>query len=203
MNYFNTVLKNSQLIIKYTLYLQATKLYRFFLFSSNVDDSVSRSPNVAADCGPASKVKARRSILCGNYSSVSRNGIARLEIINQPEIQHRARYLTEGSRGAVKDQSGRGFPEIKVAFYTHMLFNRCFQFWNSIISFILLQLFGYNKAATLQVFVGNEAGKVQPHLFYQVCKVCGKHSAPCTERKIDGTVVLEYYLQPESDMSFR
>lgn len=37
-----------------------------------------------------------------------------LRIVEQPEDQHRARYLTEGSRGTVKDKSGNGFPVVKV-----------------------------------------------------------------------------------------
>lgn len=37
-----------------------------------------------------------------------------LKILVQPEDQHRARYMTEGSRGAVKDISGQGHPVIKV-----------------------------------------------------------------------------------------
>lgn len=48
-----------------------------------------------------------------------------LTILSQPEQQHRARYQTEGSRGAVKDRSGNGFP--------------------------VVQLVGYHKPATLQV----------------------------------------------------
>lgn len=48
-----------------------------------------------------------------------------LSIIKQPEQQHRARYQTEGSRGAVKDRDGNGFP--------------------------IVQLSGYHKPATLQV----------------------------------------------------
>lgn len=58
---------------------------------------------------------------------VSRGGTAQLQIITQPEQQHRARYQTEGSRGAVKDRSGNGFPVVK--------------------------LNGYNKPTTLQVTV--------------------------------------------------
>ena len=50
-----------------------------------------------------------------------------LQIVNQPEVQHRARYQTEGSRGAVKDRTGNGYPTV--------------------------QLVGYNKAATLQVIL--------------------------------------------------
>lgn len=37
-----------------------------------------------------------------------------LKILVQPETQHRARYLTEGSRGSVKDHSQQGFPTVKV-----------------------------------------------------------------------------------------
>ncbi|KAA3680281.1 uncharacterized protein DEA37_0009282 [Paragonimus westermani] len=39
----------------------------------------------------------------------------RIRILEQPESQHRARYQTEGSRGAVKDRSGCGFPTIQCA----------------------------------------------------------------------------------------
>lgn len=37
-----------------------------------------------------------------------------LRILVQPETQHRARYLTEGSRGSVKDRTQQGFPTVKV-----------------------------------------------------------------------------------------
>lgn len=59
------------------------------------------------------------------FTHASRNVAAQLQIITQPEQQHRARYQTEGSRGAVKDRSGNGFPVVK--------------------------LNGYNKPTTLQV----------------------------------------------------
>lgn len=52
-------------------------------------------------------------------------GKVHLEIVSQPEQQHRARYQTEGSRGAVKDRTGNSFPVVK--------------------------LIGYDKPATLQV----------------------------------------------------
>lgn len=38
-----------------------------------------------------------------------------LKILVQPETQHRARYLTEGSRGSVKDRIQQGFPTVKVS----------------------------------------------------------------------------------------
>lgn len=37
-----------------------------------------------------------------------------LMILVQPESQHRARYLTEGSRGSVKDRTQQSFPQVKV-----------------------------------------------------------------------------------------
>ena len=37
-----------------------------------------------------------------------------MRILKQPECQHRARYLTEGSRGSVKDKTGTGFPTVKL-----------------------------------------------------------------------------------------
>lgn len=98
-----------------------------------------------------------------------------LTIVKQPEQQHRARYQTEGSRGAVKDREGNGFP--------------------------IVQLNGYYKPTTLQIFIGTDVGKVSPHMFYQACKVSGKNSTPCTEKKIDGTCVIELQLEPSKEMS--
>lgn len=98
-----------------------------------------------------------------------------MQIITQPEQQHRARYQTEGSRGAVKDKSGNGFPVVKLS--------------------------GFNKPTTLQVFIGNDVGRVSPHIFYQACKVSGKNSTPCNETKIDGTMVIEIEMKPENDMT--
>ncbi|XP_037976865.2 nuclear factor of activated T-cells, cytoplasmic 4 isoform X2 [Plutella xylostella] len=100
----------------------------------------------------------------------SRDGRVELQILCQPESQHRARYQTEGSRGAVKDNSGNGFPIVK--------------------------LVGYDKPAVLQVFIGTDTGRVAPHMFYQACRVSGKNSTPCKERKEDGTVVIEIDLEP-------
>lgn len=41
-------------------------------------------------------------------------GAYELKIVCQPEDQHRARYLTEGSRGTVKDKTQQSHPTIKV-----------------------------------------------------------------------------------------
>ena len=40
-----------------------------------------------------------------------------LEILVQPEDQHRARYLTEGSRGPVKDRTQQAYPQIQVGWF--------------------------------------------------------------------------------------
>lgn len=85
------------------------------------------------------------------------------------------RYQTEGSRGAVKDRSGNGFPIVK--------------------------LLSYDKPTTLQIFIGTDVGRVAPHMFYQACKVSGKNSTPCNEKKVEGTIVIEIDLKPESDMT--
>lgn len=105
----------------------------------------------------------------------TRDGKIQLQILTQPEQQHRARYQTEGSRGAVKDRSGNGFPVVR--------------------------LVGYGKPAVLQVFIGTDMGRVLPHMFYQACKVSGKNSTPCVERKLEGTMVIEVDMKPENEMT--
>jgi nuclear factor of activated T-cells 5 len=110
-------------------------------------------------------------------SSMSRDGRVQLQIVCQPEEQHRARYQTEGSRGAIKDKKGNGFPTVK--------------------------LVGYDKPATLQIFIGTDQGKVSPHMFYQACKVTGKSSTPCIEKKVEGTIVIEIEFEPTKDMVVR
>ena len=49
-----------------------------------------------------------------SFQFPSKVGDYELRMLAQPEEQHRARYLTEGSRGAVKDRSQQGYPVIKV-----------------------------------------------------------------------------------------
>ncbi|CAE1301827.1 NFAT5 [Acanthosepion pharaonis] len=82
--------------------------------------------------------------------------------------------MTEGSRGAVKDQTQQGYP--------------------------VVQLYGPVQTALLQVFVGTDTGKVKPHPFYQACKVSGKNSTPCTERDIDSTTTIEIELSSTNDL---
>jgi nuclear factor of activated T-cells 5 len=38
-------------------------------------------------------------------------------------------------------------------------------------------------------------------MFYQACKVSGKNSTPCVEKKVDGTCVIELQLDPSKEMS--
>ncbi|XP_076060538.1 uncharacterized protein LOC143036737 isoform X2 [Oratosquilla oratoria] len=113
--------------------------------------------------------------LTSSLSPHSSDGKVELVLLAQPECQHRARYQTEGSRGAVKDRSGQGHPMVK--------------------------LVGYNKPATIQVFIGSDSGKIVPHMFYQACRVSGKNSMPCKEKRTDGTVVIEIIALPEQDMT--
>ena len=38
-------------------------------------------------------------------------------------------------------------------------------------------------------------------MFYQACRVSGKNSTPCIEKKVDGTVLIEIELDPAKDMT--
>lgn len=58
-------------------------------------------------------------MLCGQYPTKSEG--KELKIMVQPETQHRARYLTEGSRGSVKDRTQQGFPTVKVGWARALL----------------------------------------------------------------------------------
>ena len=116
------------------------------------------------------ELEAVGGVLYEQYGSVSSDGSVRLEIVNQPESQHRARYQTEGSRGAIKDRAGTGHP--------------------------VLKLEGYAGSVVVEMYIGNDAGKVVPHMFYQACKVTGKNSFPCNEKKVEGTDVIEVSLEP-------
>ena len=74
----------------------------------------------------------------------------------------RARYMTEGSRGAVRDKTGHSYP--------------------------CLRLTGYKDPFVIQIFIGSETGRVKPHGFYQACKVAGKNTAPSNEKTIEGLI---------------
>ncbi|NXN01048.1 NFAT5 factor, partial [Sylvia borin] len=112
-------------------------------------------------------------MLCGQYPTKSEG--KELKIMVQPETQHRARYLTEGSRGSVKDRTQQGFPTVKLE--------------------------GHNEPVVLQVFVGNDSGRVKPHGFYQACRVTGRNTTPCKEVDIEGTTVIEVGLDPSNNMT--
>lgn len=64
-----------------------------------------------------------------------------------------------------------------------------------------MQIVGYDRLTTLQVFIGSDQGRVTPHMFYQACRVTGKNSTPCTEKNIDGTIVIEIDIEPAKDMT--
>ncbi|XP_056268206.1 nuclear factor of activated T-cells 5 isoform X2 [Pseudoliparis swirei] len=98
-----------------------------------------------------------------------------VKILVQPETQHRARYLTEGSRGSVKDRTQQGFPTVKLE--------------------------GVNEPVVLQVFVGNDSGRVKPHGFYQACRVTGRNTTACKEVDIDGTTVIQVSLDLSTNMA--
>jgi len=107
-------------------------------------------------------------------AAATTDGSVVFRLVEQPENQHRARYLTEGSRGAIKDRTGIGYP--------------------------VVQLEGVSKTTRIQIFIGNESGKVTPHMFYQVCKVTGKNSNPCDEKRENGTDIIELLAKPHNDM---
>lgn len=102
------------------------------------------------------------------YPAISNDHSVVLKIINQPEAHHRARYQTEGSRGAIKDKTGTGYPSIVLK--------------------------GYSKKTVLQIYIGSDSGRIGPHLFYQACKVTGKNATPCKQTNIDGTDVIQVEL---------
>ncbi|KAJ3593030.1 hypothetical protein NHX12_005368 [Muraenolepis orangiensis] len=129
-------------------------------------------PKGSATDRPSTTLQKGR-ILSMQYPS-KREG-KELSIVVQPETQHRARYLTEGSRGSVKDRTQQGFPTVKLE--------------------------GVNEPVVLQVFVGNDAGRVKPHGFYQACRVTGRNTTACKEVDIEGTTVIEVPLDPSTNMT--
>jgi hypothetical protein len=111
--------------------------------------------------------------LFSSYPSKSTIQNIELKITKQPETHHRARYMTEGSRGTIKDRTGRGYPSV--------------------------QLFGYNKSIVkLQCFIGHDQKIGEPHLFYQACEVSGK--TPYKFTKVDGFNMIELELLPKNNM---
>jgi len=97
-----------------------------------------------------------------------------LRLLSQPCKNHRARYRTEGSRGAVKDRTGRSFPVIKLS--------------------------GYSSPNRVKVrcFIGSDKNPGESHLYYQVSKIVGKNITPCSVIKVDGIKMIEMDLVPEN-----
>ncbi|XP_053721592.1 nuclear factor of activated T-cells 5 isoform X2 [Synchiropus splendidus] len=148
-------------------------------------DSAKAPHFVLSQLGPESKTGPKGSSQ-DDLRSVRKGGILsmqyppksegkELKIVVQPETQHRARYLTEGSRGSVKDRTQQGFPTVKLE--------------------------GVNEPVVLQVFVGNDAGRVKPHGFYQACRVTGRNTTACSEVDFEGTTVIEVPMEPSTNMT--
>lgn len=70
-----------------------------------------------------------------------------------------------------------------------------------VFSLLFTQLEGVNEPVVLQVFVGNDTGRVKPHGFYQACRVTGRNTTACKEVDIDGTTVIEVPLDPSTNMT--
>ncbi|CAD5124191.1 DgyrCDS12489 [Dimorphilus gyrociliatus] len=99
----------------------------------------------------------------------------RLAIISQPSEKHRARYPSEGSRGAIKGREHFEYPEIQLQGY-----------------------FG-SSTVTLQIFLANETGNVKPHGLYQAVIVKGRRRRDCITKVIQDTNVLETKLKSSNN----
>ena len=97
---------------------------------------------------------ASPSLFQHTYKNVTSDGKISLQIIKQPERQHRARYQTEGSRGAIKDRSQNMFPSVQLKGFSGV---------NG-----LMGTYPPSKPPILQVFIGNDQGDPIPHIYYQV-----------------------------------
>ncbi|XP_069072977.1 nuclear factor of activated T-cells 5 isoform X1 [Pleurodeles waltl] len=151
----------------------SAKAPHYVLSQLTSDNKGSSQGNNGSSENQKAQVGNKSPTLCGQHPSKCEG--KELKIVVQPETQHRARYLTEGSRGSVKDRTQQGFPTVKLE--------------------------GYNEPVVLQVFVGNDSGRVKPHGFYQACRVTGRNTTPCKEVDIDGTTVIEVSLDPSSMMT--
>jgi len=102
-----------------------------------------------------------------------------LRILRQPEEQHRARYMSEGSRGSVKDRSGK--------------------------SHCTVALRGCYRPAVLEIFAAIGSGPVVPHPLYRLIPVTGKNGSSVTSCKegvtADGAPCLQVVLRPENKMT--
>uniref|UniRef100_A0A3P9ALA4 Nuclear factor of activated T-cells 5 n=1 Tax=Esox lucius TaxID=8010 RepID=A0A3P9ALA4_ESOLU len=145
----------------------SAKAPHFVLSQLGPDKAIPKPSSLEAGC------LLKGGLLSGQYPQ-KMDG-KELKILVQPETQHRARYLTEGSRGSVKDRTQQGFPTVK--------------------------LDGVSEPVVLQVFVASDTGRVKPHGFYQACRVTGRNTTACKEVDIEGTTVIEVPLEPSNAMT--
>ncbi|KAI1295513.1 Nuclear factor of activated T-cells 5 [Halotydeus destructor] len=150
-----------------------TKLLRDIMKANERNQDFEESTNFSVHNELRSSCVAKFS---KNYPSKSTDGRYELKIINQPEEQHRARYLTEGSRGSIKDKSGLGHPVVK------------------------LEGPVTKNALKVHCFIGHDKQLGVPHLFYQASKISGKNSTRCTTDSVDGVTMVIVELEPENDM---
>ncbi|KAE9552386.1 hypothetical protein FO519_004399 [Halicephalobus sp. NKZ332] len=109
--------------------------------------------------------------------SMTTSGLC-LKVVRQPEEQHRARYLSEGSRGAIKDRSGT---------------SNC-----------TIQLTGFYRPTRVELFAAMGTDRILPHQLYKLIPVSGKSAnvTPCRKMVAhDGIECLEVVLRPESSMT--
>ena len=77
--------------------------------SSSMTDASNGNPVIR----PMAPCRASRGEATLHHPFPAQSGPYELCILVQPEQQHRARYQTEGSRGAIKDQSQASFPKVQ------------------------------------------------------------------------------------------
>lgn len=83
--------------------------------------------------------------------------------------------MTEGSRGAIKDRSGHGYPVVKLSGPV-------------------------KQPVKIQCFIGHDRQIGTPHLFYQASKIAGKNSTSCTVKRTEGTSVITMDASPSNNM---
>lgn len=79
-----------------------------------------------------------------------------------------------GSRGPIRDKSGKSFPTIK--------------------------LIGYDKQPVKAICYLTDENINQPHLFYQASKLTSRCLTNCVEVKFGNTIGLQFELNPRNDM---
>lgn len=145
---------------------------------SKLDSSMNSSTNSSSIYGslivPTNSKFATQST---NSDSSSNNAYDKIELIftKQPAKYHRARYMTEGSRGPIRDKSGKSFPTIKLLNYN-------------------------SRPVKAYCYLIDDKQIHQPHLFYQASKLTSRCLTNCVEIKFGNTIALEFELHPRNDM---